>query len=303
MNILVTILLGIGPILILIGILYLFRLFQKQKKLRAPFTLKFLRGPGQSMLSKLDAINEDLMVYLLSAIMVPLVTYSLHISLSYFAGVPETRLRTSAAACVGMVLFIFSIYKVIKLLNKRRRIRLGYEGEIAVGQKLDRLMREGLSVYHDFPADKFNIDHVVVGPKGVFAVETKARSKPTTNNRVEDATVEYDGRALYFPKGSDLKTVDQARQQAAWLSKWLSKAIGEPIAARAIVALPGWFVKRSSAEGISVVNPKQFSSLFENIKPRALSESKITRINHQLDQKCRDIEPNSKRFDNSSSIV
>ena len=30
-----------------------------------------------------------------------------------------------------------------------------------------------MSVYHDIQADQFNIDHVVVGPSGVFAVETK----------------------------------------------------------------------------------------------------------------------------------
>jgi hypothetical protein len=90
---------------------------------------------------------------------------------------------------------------------------------------------------------------------------------------------------LYFPKGEDFKTIDQARQQASWLSDWLGKAIGEPIAARAIVALPGWFVKRTSAEGIPVVNPKQFSSLFKHIKPRSLSDSMIMRIKHQLDKK------------------
>ena len=54
-------------------------------------------------------------------------------------------------------------------------------------------MLQGFHVYHDFPAEGFNIDHIVVGAKGVFAVETKTRSKRTTANRREDATVEYDG--------------------------------------------------------------------------------------------------------------
>ena len=298
MDLLILILPAIVPILGITGILYLFRFYQKQKKLRSPFTRDLLRSPGQSLLGKLDVINEDLMVYLLSATLVPLAIYSLHISISYFGISPKTDLRTGAAACFGIGFFLFFRYKLIKLLDKRRLIRLGYEGELAVGQELDQLIHDGFYVYHDFPADKFNIDHIVVGAKGVFAVETKARSKPTTKNRVEDATVEYDGRTLYFPKGDDFKTIDQAKRQATWLSNWLGKAIGEPIATRAIVALPGWFVKRSSSEGISVVNPKQFSSLFEHIKPRLLSESMITRINHQLDQKCRDIEPKSKNFDN-----
>jgi len=299
----ISILLIIASPFVIIGILYLFLFYQKQKKLRSPFTQDFLRSPGQTLLAKLDAVNEDLIIYFISALIIPIVIYSLHISMSYFAGVPETRLRIGISACIGIGFFIFSVYRAIKLLGKRRAIRLGYEGELAVGEALEKLRHDGFYVYHDFPADKFNIDHVVVGPKGVFAVETKARSKPTTKNRVEDATVKYDGRMLYFPKGDDFKTIDQAKLQASWLSNWLEKAIGEPIAARAIVAIPGWFVKRTSADGIPVANPKQFSSLFEHIKPRPLSESMITRINHQLEQKCRDVEPKSRNHLKNASYT
>jgi hypothetical protein len=291
-------LLIIGTPFVIMGVLYLFRFYKKQNRLRSPFTQNLQRSPGQFMLAKLDAINKDLMTYLLSALLIPLAIYAVHISISYFKKAPETHFRLWLSACAAIGFFLFSIYKVITLLSKRRLIRLGYEGALVVRQELNQLMRDGFYVYHDFPADGFNIDHIVVGSKGVFAIETEARSKPAAKNRVEDATVEYDGRSLYFPKGDDFKTIDQAERQAAWLSDWLGKAIGEPIAARAIVALPGWFVKRSSAEGISVVNPEQFSSLFEHIKPRPLSEAMITRITHQLDQKSRDIEPKSKTFDN-----
>jgi hypothetical protein len=62
---------------------------------------------------------------------------------------------------------------------------------------------------------------------------------------------------------------------------------------RAVVALPGWYVNRTSSDGIPVVNPKQFTLLFKQIKPRDLSEEMIKRIVHQLEQKCRDVEPTS----------
>jgi hypothetical protein len=172
-------------------------------------------------------------------------------------------------------------------------VRLGYDGEVAVGQELNQLLRDGYYVYHDFFADKFNIDHIVVGKKGVFAIETKARSKPNTDERQKGATVEYNGRALLFPKWTDTETINQAELQASWLSKWLNSAIGEPVAVRAVVALPGWFVKRTSSNGIPVVNPKQFAPLFKNIQSRDLSEKTIKRIVHQLEQKCRDVEPTS----------
>jgi hypothetical protein len=97
-------------------------------------------------------------------------------------------------------------------LNLRRITRLGYEGEVATGQELNQLMLHGYHVYHDFVADKFNIDHLVVGPAGVFAVETKARAKPTSNNRKEDAHVSYDGRCLHFPKWKESQFVGAGQE-------------------------------------------------------------------------------------------
>ena len=297
MHLPISITLTIAAPFVIIGILYLLRIYKRQNEHRPPLTRDRLRSPGQSLLPKLESINTDLMFYLLTALLVPLAIVSIHISISYFGGVPEGRLRSGVAVGVAIGFCVICIYKIIELRAKRRALRLGYEAKQAVGQELDRVIHAGFCVYHDFPADKFHIDHIVVGSKGVFTVETMERSRPISKNRVKDATVEYDGRMLYFPKGDDAKTVDQAQRRAAWLSDWLGNAIGEPIAARAIVALPEWFIKRSSSEGISVVNPQQFSSLFEHIKPRSLSESAITRINQQIEQKCRNVELDSKNDD------
>lgn len=54
------------------------------------------------------------------------------------------------------------------------RWRRGAEGEEAVGQILDGLATGGWHVLHDVTFGRGNIDHVVVGPGGVFAVETKS---------------------------------------------------------------------------------------------------------------------------------
>ena len=66
---------------------------------------------------------------------------------------------------------------------------------MAAGQEPNSLTEAGYRVYHDLPAEGFNIDHVAVGRNGVFAMETKGRSKPAKGN----VTVVYDGRTLRFP--------------------------------------------------------------------------------------------------------
>ena len=67
---------------------------------------------------------------------------------------------------------------------------------------------ERIPCSHDFPANQFNVDHVVIGPTGVFAVETKARSKPVNGGGKQDATVVCHGDHLAFPNGSDYASVE-----------------------------------------------------------------------------------------------
>ena len=257
------------------------------KSLRPSFKQKLLRIPGGSLLRRLDNLNEQVNLYLINVIILPLVIYAALISFSYFQAEQLPRSVIWISSILGLLLIAYLVFNLAKLSSRRKRIRLSYEGEMAVGQELNQLMLDGYQVYHDFPADTFNIDHIIVGAKGVFAVETHTRLKGTNRARGRDATVTYDGRMLTYEDTADFETIEQAEQQAEWLSQWLAAATGEPIAVRAIVTLPGWVVKRTSADGIPVVSPGQFASLFEHIKPRPLSEKMFHRIKNQLENKCR----------------
>lgn len=277
-------------ILVAIITVHIFRYQITRKGLRTPFTQKRERFPGQSLMKRLDELNEEVSIQAASLLTVPMGIYAVHLSYLYFGRRPFNQTEAIAAGGIAIVCMGYILFKLWGYLNERRKVRLGCEGEMIVGQALNRLMLKDYRVYHDFPADTFNIDHIVVGAKGVFAVETKTRSKRTTANRRQDATVEYDGRALHFPNGTDIDMLAQAKRQSKWLAAWLSQAVGEELSVRAVLALPGWFVKRTAAKGLPVVNPRQFDSLFEHISSRSLSPEMIARITHQLDQKCRDIE-------------
>jgi len=276
-----------GILFIMLAVLNLIRRRIRLRSLRPSFKQDLLRIPGGSLLMRLDNLNEQTNLYLAYVITLPLIVYSALISYSYFQANQPSLTVIWISAVISIALITYMVFKLVKLLSRRKRIRLAYEGELVVGQELNQLMLHGYSVYHDFPADTFNIDHIIVGAKGVFAVETRTRSKGAVRNRSQEATVTYDGRMLTFADITDFETIEQAQQQADWLSKWLGAATGEPIAVRAVVTLPGWVVKRTSADGIPVVNPGQFASLFEHIKPRPLSGTMLNHIKDHLEQKCR----------------
>jgi hypothetical protein len=62
------------------------------------------------------------------------------------------------------------------LLPAFRGLNRGERGELRVAEILDELRSSGYRAFHDLVGDGYNIDHVVVGPSGVFAIETKFRS-------------------------------------------------------------------------------------------------------------------------------
>jgi hypothetical protein len=61
----------------------------------------------------------------------------------------------------------------------------GAEGEEAVGRILEGLTTDGWHVIHDISFGRGNIDHVVVGQGGVFAIETKSHGGRISLERLE----------------------------------------------------------------------------------------------------------------------
>jgi hypothetical protein len=284
----------LGIFVLLYGIVYLtlflLKTYHRLKRRRAPFTDRFLRGPGQSLIEKLDDINDDISAYIASLINLPFMLYSLFISELYYKKQPYSAASTTPYVIFGILVVGFILFKLVRFYNLRKITRLGYEGEVATGQELNQMMLKGYHVYHDFVADHFNIDHIVVGRAGVFAVETKARSKPLSTNKSTGAKVIYDGKHLQFPKWKEAEPLEQAKRQALWLERWLQLATGEKTPVRPVLALPGWFVERTSSEGISVINPKQFKNIAKSVGGVILDERRITSLVHQIDQRCRNIE-------------
>ncbi len=256
------------------------------KRRNSPFTGEFLRGPGESLRKHIEEERYDLVSYILSLMMIPIM-FALWLPSSI------TNRALSAGILFIILVLLFIFYKIFNKSKEYRKIMLGYEGEVAVGQELNHLMKEGYYVFHDLPFDGFNIDHVVIGRTGVFVVETKARAKPDTGDGRRDARVKYNGNRLDFPDWKETKPIEQARLNAQSLSKWLSSAVGERMVVQAVVAVPGWFVERTGKSDVSVYNGHQREalSLFLKQGVQKLNDAQVQRIVHQIDKKCRDIEP------------
>jgi hypothetical protein len=264
----------------------LYRWYQARKNKRAPFSDVFLRSPGQSLNDKIQNLSDEINIYYGYVMTLPIFILST-------AFIYKIDLIYSILIIALVELLLFK--RLWQYLNERRDYRLGYDGEVAVGQELNLLMLDGYHVFHDLVSDtitKYNIDHIVVGSSGVYAVETKTRSKSSDKKGSKNSTVIFDGASLIFPRYTDTSSLKQTRINAIWLQKWLTSAVGEPVNVEAILTIPGWFVERKAPpRGVYVLNPKQIRGFLKGQKEKPLSDSIVNRIVHQLDQRCRNVEP------------
>jgi hypothetical protein len=88
---------------------------------------------------------------------------------------------------IALLLGIFVILRfVLPLVERHDR---GATGEEQVGGLLDELAGENWQVIHDASLGRGNVDHILIGPAGVFTVETKSHPGPIKVGRVHGATL------------------------------------------------------------------------------------------------------------------
>lgn len=250
---------------------------------RTPLTVQLLRSPGESLSKQIEDLSEDLNAYFAFFTLIPLLCFSSYLSMRYLGNQKVGWLATLIPCAAVMVFFSFKFYALMK---KRNSLRLGLDCERAVGQELNQLMLDGYRVYHDFPAENFNIDHVVIGTNGVFAVETKGRAKPVKG----EVKITYDGQGLQFPTHYEREPFEQAKRQADWFTKWLTSAVGAEVAVKPVLVFPGWYIERKKP-GLLIYNGKSPRPVYKNAGGAVLSAEMIQRIAHQVEQRCRDVEP------------
>lgn len=235
-------------------------------KKRSPLKDRPLRNPGQSLDEQIRDFTYDGIAWpLLFAVF--LILLALLEWVRYLRPLHPSPKIYTLAAIGGLG---FAAYRVYKALPRLRALKLGRDGEKAVGQFLEKLREQGYRVFHDIVGNGFNVDHVLIGPAGVFTVETKTRSKPRGAARVV-----FDGEAIRIGGlEPDRHPVVQARAQASWLRELLSESTGRRFHVQSVIVYPGWWVDENHCKGTSVwvLEPKRLPVFLDQEPPRLSPE-------------------------------
>jgi cell division protein FtsW (lipid II flippase) len=268
-----------SPVGVLVLWFYLKRRKQESETV-APFEELKRRPAGESNRLRIEELNEKMDPWLMWIMTVPLVL-----------AVLLTLTKPSLIALIVYFLLSAGVcatayFRLRPLIHALACYRLGFHGERYVAEELNELMAEGFRVFHDVPFESYNMDHVLVGPTGIFVVETKTRRKRRRGGDKQYRVV-FDGERLQFPNGWDTNAMEQIKRNRKTLSQWLSSSTGDHISAQGIITIPGWFIERSVRSTIHVMNPKEIRNLVTNSTGYRLSSAEIQRASHQLEQKCK----------------
>lgn len=217
-----------------------------------------LRLPGQSIdeyrQERIDKVFEPALIATVFIILA---------ALEWVRHFNPTKPSPYFYSAIALIAAVYAGIRIWRAMPGLRALRQARDGERAVGQYLERLRADGYQVFHDVVGSGFNVDHVAIGPAGVFAIETKTFSKPASG----PAKVLVDGdRILVNGFEPDRDPLVQAKAQASWLRDLLAESTGRKFQVRSVIVFPGWYVEqdRVSRREVWVLNPKGLPSFLEN---------------------------------------
>jgi len=145
---------------------------------------------------------------------------------------------------------------VLPLLARHER---GATGEEQVGRLLETLASDGWSVIHEASFGHGDVDHILIGPPGVFTVETKSHPGPIAVRQIHGATLA------------------QARSE----QRAIERITGEPVEPL-IVYSRAWVDRPlSRRKGVRVVPARLLLSYLERRAP-TLSQEEIERARRRV---------------------
>jgi hypothetical protein len=303
-------LMGIGLVVTVFAALVLFkRRSQAARHERPPLRTKILRPPGYSLTCRIDGLAEKLTLPVMQAVcagallgLTGSVFYPLMegLVLRRFT-LAEIRLQPQSYIWLSLAVWtlsalawgIGSFIQAGKIYDNIRNCRLGLRGEQAVAEALAdcTISAAGYIAFHDVPGDgAWNVDHIVVGPGGIFVLETKARSRRKTKREQPDHEVWFDGESLQFPWCIDRGAAWQAERNAEWVRGFISGFAPKGILVHPVIVIPGWYVKTEGRYTVKAMNAKYLVTGYLPSFERRFSLEELQGVIRRFDERCRDLE-------------
>ncbi len=245
------------------------------------------RIPGASVLDRFDRTTSEFAVFGVAVAVVPLSLLVTYLAYLHFGGKNAKLMDMVYLTCILTGFLLYATNKLRRLEAKKKRLRRVYTGLQMVAQEINSLMSSGYQVYHDFPSGRFHIDHIIVGPNGVFTIQSRIPSCFDGAVERRQLAVKAMGKELRALKTTDAVSIRTTAFHAAWLANWLLTAAGEAVRVQPLLTLPGFTIEAVDTADVVMADPAHIAGVVRTTCVNPLTPETIQRLCAEIEIKYR----------------
>jgi len=230
-------------------------LFARSLNAHPNFPDAIMREAAQRFRDEFEALSRKQSAYLgasLTFVFIFAVAHTFQAQL-LFEGYPAWQLYLLLATLLAAA--GFALYRLVSTVREWRRVRFLRDANIAVGHSLQRIAVGHGRVFHDVPTPAGVVDHVIIGPGGVYAINVVAHRAMRREN-VHLA----DGELRFRPDGKTISITDIASRTTR-LEQEFRDLLKNSVRVRSVIAVPGWHADSQTGDGHLVVNERTLPML------------------------------------------
>ncbi len=219
------------------------------------FSDRIMFESAQRFRDELDRLSCSQSTYLCGALVFALLFIAAYVlqAQHLFVGYPSWQLYLQ----LGFLILVsgFAAYRLLATVISRYQISFVRDANIAVGHQLQQLSAGGARVFHDVETAAGVIDHVIIGQKGLYAINVVARRSPKrAHASLGSNSIQFSNATLEFP------IVDLA-SKASRLQREFRKLLDHKVRVRSVIAVPGWEIDQQTNDEHLLVNERTIAML------------------------------------------
>ena len=245
------------------------------------FSDSMMHEAAQRFRDELDRLTSSQSTYLggvLVFVMLFVVAYLLQAK-DLFAGYPSWHLNLQ----LGFLLLVFSfaVYSLTKTARRRHQMKFLRDANVAIGHRLQQVCTGGTHVFHDVATSAGTVDHLVVGQKGLYAVNVVARRNSAP------APARLRGDNIQYSNSKVVHSIVRVKAKTIRLQKDFQELLGHAVRIRSVIAIPGWKVAEQSSDEHLLVNEWNVAMLSGWKDPKdSLMNEDIAALQKELVSRC-----------------
>jgi len=219
------------------------------------FSDRIMHEAAQRFRDELDRLSSSQSTYLSSLLVFAVLFVAAYVlqAKHLFAGYPSWQLYLQ----LGFLLLVsgYAAFCLAQTVRARYQMKFLRDANVAIGHQLQQMSADGTRVYHDIATTAGVVDHVVVGQKGLYAINVVARRSG------KHAHAQLQENMIDFSNGNAEVSIVDIAAKTARLQKELRELLGHKLRVRSVIAVPGWDIGEQSNEDQLLVNERTIAML------------------------------------------